>query len=473
MFNYRSKFILFPLIAFSCIPTFYFINQLVFSNPSSGDWYLAFQLIEIAKARSQSLQLFPYIQFVDQQGLPLFGNFAYSNGMQILTPDILLFRFFTIQNCIILHLLFVYSLGIIFAIKLGYFFKLNKVQILIFASVWLNASPISARLSEGHVQLIGYILIPGFFYFLFKLIEVPCSQNAIQLAIFLSFNALLGGSHIYFQMMLILFIYLLFRKLYLLNFIQIFIYSLFSASIQILPPIFFPFFIAGNRSVYEGYGYHFIEKFFSMDRLSNNFEIVRELISVPFHIFVALFFNTKTAEMGGWEWTLYFGVLPSTMIILYFWKIRNALLVKFQSHLPLISVGILALSIVYRAIFLLISYFIPVTAVDRIPYRMIIYPLCFIWLKTVKNTKFFNYFTKSYKNYYTLSAILFLVLITDLAYSNYVWFTRHIGVSEIIKTFNLVTLNNYNYKNFLIFFLLLTLSCWVINLFYIFKKIQL
>lgn len=451
-------FSIFILIC-SLIPQYIFLYRLISNNVSSGDWYLARQLISIAKIRIETLSLIANADFMDPiSSQTLFGNKSFSNGLQILSPDTLLYGFMSDSNAVLLHFLFVNAIAIFFIIKIGKLLKFNNLQVIVFGTVWLNCGSLVGRLSEGHIQLLGYNLIPGFFYYIFIIYRKPFWLYYINLGFFLGLIALLGSTHVYFQMCLILLLIGITTRQNIIKLFSTLIISICSAAPQILPTLIFPSFNSSDRSVYEGYGYHFIEKFFSIPDYSNSYEIFREAVGVPFHLLVSLTSYKQAIRMNGWEWTLYIGVLPLLLSILIIFNFRHQVMHLVRKHYYVLLVFILSVSIFYRVIFLVVSYFINTVAVDRIPYRMMIYVFFLAWLFVCYKLKEYSFILA---NQITIFLIFLLISYLQLVSAAYGWFNRYeIGNKEHFKI--IISEDNVdNYDLFVKLSILISLSAWL------------
>jgi hypothetical protein len=420
------------LLLCSLIPQSIFLYHLVSSNVSSGDWYLARQLINIAKIRVETFSLITSADFLDPISLQtLFGNRSYSNGMQILSPDILLYGFLSDSNIFLLHFLFVNTIAIFFIFKIGKLFNFNNLQLIFFGTVWLNCGSLTGRLSEGHIQLLGYNLIPGFFYYVFIIYKNSTWRNYISLGFFLGFIALLGSTHVFFQMCLILLLIGITYRQNLIKLSSTLFIAICSGAPQILPALIFPSFTSNARSVYEGYGYHFIEKFFLIPNYSNTYEIFREFAGIPFHLLVSLTDYRQAIQMNGWEWTLYIGAVNLFLCMLIIMRFRHEIIHLIKGHFYIFIIFILSISIFYRAIFLIFSYFVNIIVVDRVPYRMMIYVFFLTWLFVCYKVKEYTF---RYINRITIIFTFFLISYLQLVFAAYAWFKRYkIGNKEYFK----------------------------------------
>jgi hypothetical protein len=461
---FREKIVVVVLLYISIIPQIIQVNRIVIKNVLSGDWYLARQLMSISKARISDFDLITDVSFVDPTNLyPLLGNLGYSNGLQILTPNIVFFKFMPENFVSIFHFLFVTSIAIYYILKLVKILQFDNTQTIFFAIVWLNCGPLVARISEGHIQLLGYYLIPGFFYHIHLIRSTGSLYSYLNLGFFLGFIELLGSTHVYLQMCLIgLFISIFNPKKILMSILTLLI-SILASAIQILPIIFFNIYTGSERSVYEGYGYHFIEKYFDLPVQSNEFEWLREVIAIPFHLFIALVDYETAIALEGWEWTLYIGLIPTLFCFLAVWKFRHDVIKFVSKNLYLIPLFLISLSLIYRLIFLALSNIMQIVAVDRVPYRMMIYVLFLVWLFTCHK------FPSLLKGLYRKKYLVFFLIITayiNLLVSTNSWFIRHRVENLNTVKFIQDAPQNMNYLNFVFSCFLITLFTWGTWVFY-------
>lgn len=468
-FNLDLKSILVTATLFvSVIPQIIHINWIVTNNILSGDWYLARQLLSVAKNRISEFDLIPFASFIDPiNSKSIFGNLSYSNGLQILTPDILFYKFMPDNFVFVFHFLFVILVAIIYIAKLAETYKFDLSQTVLFGIVWLNCGPLVARLSEGHIQSMGYYLIPGFFYHIFLIRTNSSLHNYAKLGFFLGFVLLLGSTHVYFQMCLIgLFLTILNLKKILMSIITLLI-SIVSSAVQALPIFVFPNFVAFNRSVYEGYGYHFIEKYLSLTIQSNEFEFLREIIGVPLHLLAALADLNSAIKLSGWEWTLYIGLLPTFFCLLSIWNFRTNVGRLILKNLYLIPVFLLSLSLIYRLLFISLSELINFVAVDRVPYRMMLYILFPIWFFTC--SKIPDLLKAFYDKNYLKGIIIFFSYL-NLLKSTDDWFSRH-NQAHLKKIDYVISSQKVEgYESFIYMCLVVTLLSWTLFIFITLKN---
>jgi hypothetical protein len=377
-------------------------SALVFSIPKgftfySNDWYLGYQLVQLSKHFSENLWISPYTSFYNPAtpGEPLFGQQVFSTGMLIWTPDILIFQFFNINDSIKIHYLFallicIWSFNSI-RVKLGLSF-LTASSLTI---TWVISGPIAARMSEGHIQLLGYLMVPFFLSLVDDLIKLDAGKSRVpkkfQIAFTLLYITLLGSAHVFIQFSLVLMavgaLYKNARRTVLSGLAFGWAYSAF----QYLPGILSPVFERQRRSVYQGYGWRFWENFYN----GNDYyvwswpEIMNVIVKLPaevaHHYFVALTNVEYAISSGGWEWTLAIGLIPTLLIASVNLRYIRETIDYLTCRKYLVVVFILSIAIFYRILYLLVSEIFPFPAVDRVPYRMGVYLFASVLLVSFKN----------------------------------------------------------------------------------------
>ena len=117
----------------------------------------------------------------------LFGENIFSIGMLIFSPDMFLFPFFSVKNAIFFHLIIVSCFAGLLNYNAARKFDLHKGVSFFFAVFFIFSTPIMARISEGHIQLLGYMFIPTFFGLILDL-EKKADQATFYKLIFFYYN---------------------------------------------------------------------------------------------------------------------------------------------------------------------------------------------------------------------------------------------------------------------------------------------
>jgi hypothetical protein len=192
---------------------------------------------------------------------------------------------------------------------------------------------------------------------------------------------------------------------------------------------------AGNsdRSVYAGYGY----KFYNLTSWHNKesdysfaslLEIIRTIslhfVEVVTHIWIAMTDSESAIKFSGWEWTVDVGIILVCVISSYSFLLISRKIKLEKRDLWVLIPLFLSISLIYRFTFLALKYFFDFPVIDRVPYRMMIYPLVWIILKSV------SYFDYSIFRIWTKNLSLRILLFSMLCFNSLYEF-------EVLRSWNL------------------------------------
>ena len=349
------------------------------------DWYLAYQLVDLTRTSLIRKEILTYVGLYDPSTgtHELFGHHTYSIGMLIFSPDSILFPLFSIDQAIIFHVL-VTVLFVCYLLNV----QLKKYSLSSFSRYFLVMNvifsvPIMARLSEGHLQLLGYFLIPSFILLVNDINTGKDSKFwVIKVTLLLTYIISLGSTHVFFQMSLLLCIAGLFHLHVFFKFLIPPVFALLLTGFQSIPSLFVPYFDF-KREVGPGYGYQFNENilgkdpYYRFDSVSNLLNtMLQHSIEIMNHLFLAIFENDFAILKNGWEWSLYIppiNILLLTMLIVYKRTIVQHII---KNNLYLFVSFVMSISLFYHFLWALV----PFQAIDRVPYRMMLYPFFAILL---------------------------------------------------------------------------------------------
>jgi hypothetical protein len=320
----------------------------------------------------------------------------------------------------------------------------------ILSITWFLSGPLVARMGIGHTPLFGYFLIPLFFYLLFKLNSPLINWiNILNMGVFLFLISLLGSTIVFTQMCLIIVINAFIKIKYFYYYIISILVGLVLSSYIILPSLFHSKYInAPNRTVFEGYGWTFPNSLTLKNAISNftpTFEniidilklLLCHLVNIFQQLLIAASSPTAVLKDGGWEWTLYSGIVYVPILVLtalfarrinfslFYTKSDNSLVIKIC-----LIISVLSLSLVYRFIFKLLNLVINFPAIDRIPYRMMIYVLFISYLYLFKNLDLVMRKISNLKFNFMLKVLLLILQIYSLSVNGNYW-----ALSNIFNTF--------------------------------------
>jgi len=155
--------------------------------------------------------------------------------------------------------------------------------------------------------------------------------------------------------------------------------------------------------VFEGYGWNYPNSSALKNSIINyafTIESISNIARLLFHHFIRVFeqlvlavsSSTAVLKDGGWEWTLYSGVvyLPIFFLLLLFKRnLRTPIFSDSRENYLIKSLClllfILSVSLFYRYIYKVLNLVVEFPAIDRIPYRMMIYVLFLSYLYLFKN----------------------------------------------------------------------------------------
>lgn len=348
-------------------------------NFMSHDWYLAYQLIDFTRSTLLQTEILPYIGLYNPTTgtHELFGHHTYSIGMLIFSPDSIFFPLFSTHLAILFHIFVTaaFACYLLIVQMTKYSLSLLSKSFLLLNVIF--AIPIMARISEGHLQLLGYFLVPSFILLMNNFSSQENSKVwVLKVTFLLTYIISLGSTHVFFQMSLLLCCFGLFHTRVFFRFLIPPVFALLLTGFQSIPSLFTPFF-ERRREVGPGYGYQFDENilgkdsYYSLDSFSDLLiTSFRHFIEILNHLFFAIFENEFAIQKSGWEWTLY---SPPTNIILLVLLIiykKHVVRLFVKDHLYLVISALMSISLIYHFIW----EQIPFQAVDRVPYRMMLYP---------------------------------------------------------------------------------------------------
>ena len=371
------------------------------------DWYIFNTEAEIYRSAlsNNSLPGFLTYKMPNATALSNIGEYYPAFPYGIRTPDVFMLPFVSNLSFIYIHLFWVVCLGLYGIYKLGKKIQIGYFAYLILSISWFLSGPLVARMGIGHTPLFGYFLVPLFFYLLLNLNSQKIDwKNSINMGLFLFLIGLLGSAIVLAQMCLII-VFIMFMNLKkFLNYITAMCIGLVLSSYVILPAILHSNYIgAPNRTVFEGYGWNYPNSSALKNSIINyafTIESISNIARLLFHHFIRVFeqlvlavsSSTAVLKDGGWEWTLYSGVvyLPIFFLLLLFKRnLRTPIFSDSRENYLIKSLClllfILSVSLFYRYIYKVLNLVVEFPAIDRIPYRMMIYVLFLSYLYLFKN----------------------------------------------------------------------------------------
>lgn len=447
---------------------------------AKNDWYLAYQLVDLSRTTLRGLSVLPYVGFYNPMTgtHDLFGFQTYSMGMLIFSPDSLFFPLFSTRQAITFHII----VTLLFACTLLYL-QLEKFKLSYFSKLFLLlnfvfAVPVIARLSEGHLQLLGYFLIPSF---ILLIMSFDSSLLwVLKVTILLTYVLSLGSTHVFFQMTILLFFVGVFHIKTLIRFVLPSLFALMLTAFQTLPSLFAPYFVS-ERQIGHGYGYLFnkdileIDSVYKFDSVGNIFStIILHFIEIINHLSKAVLRNDFAIQKGGWEWTLYIPLTNLLLLILVLFVRRNVSAGTKKEFGYLVISGVLSVSMIYHFVWLLI----PFQAIDRVPFRMMLYPFFAILIYLAFHLDEVMTKVKSAR----LRNFLKISIIVSCAYSlmraSFDWFDRlnilsatppMLNSSKLPRFEVIATGSNPAYEKFLHLGFLVSFLSWIALMYFVFR----
>jgi hypothetical protein len=447
---------------------------------TKNDWYLAYQLVDLSRATLKGLKVLPYAGFYNPASgtHDLFGDQTYSMGMLIFSPDSIFFPLFSTRQAITFHVL----VTLLFVCGLLHFqlrnFKLSQFSMLFLLLNIAFAVPVIARLSEGHLQLLGYFLIPSFIL-LVKSFDRSLGWF-LKITLFLTYVLSLGSTHVFFQMSILLFFVGIFHIKALIRLLLAPLFALMLTAFQTLPSLFAPHFVM-ERQIGHGYGYLFnknireIDSVYKFDSVGDIFStIIVHFIEIINHLVSAVLRNDFAIQKEGWEWTLYFPLTNILLLILVLFVRRNVSTGIKKEFGYLIISGVLSVSMIYHFIWLLI----PFQAIDRVPFRMMLYPFfaILIYLAFHLDEVMTKFKSEKLRNFLKISILA--ICAYSLMRASFDWFDRLSIFSAPPPTTNssmlprfevITTASNPTYEMFLSLGFLVTFLSWLALMYFVFR----
>jgi hypothetical protein len=399
----RFAFPLLPIYLFYS----YFFSGIYQSDLNKFDWYIFNTETQVYRDAFSNLTVPGFLQYEmpNATALANIGEYYPAFPYGIRTPDVFLLPFIGNLSFMYIHIAWVAALGLYGIYKISKEIGASYFTYVLLSITWFLSGPLIARMGIGHTPLFGYFLIPLFFYLLLKLNSSRFSwTNILHMGLFLFLIGLLGSAIVFSQMCLILAINAILRIKYFYNYLGSIVVGLVLSSYLILPTLFNSKYInAPDRTVFEGYGWIFSNRLIlkefilnfspTLENIANLLKLLTQhLIQIFQHLLLAINSQNAALKDAGWEWTLYSGIayVLALTLILVFRRDLNFSLFNIKSHNSLMFklcfvLAILSVSLVYRFIFKLSNLVFNFPAIDRIPYRMMIYVLFVSYLFLFKN----------------------------------------------------------------------------------------
>jgi len=421
---------------FTIIFYVFFFNGFNLDELIFFDWYLYQTDVHIIKLFLENPQIPGYIEFSNKNGtlVDIIGNFLPSYPYTLRSPDIFLLKFLNEHHFILIHTLIIAFISLLFLRKISKYFELQNFGFVFLAITWMMSGSILANIGVGHTQTIGNLLIPGFIYYCFKVKNSNSEpQEVIKLSLLMFVVLLLGGTQTFYHMIVICILFALFYYRVKIKFFIAVTLSCLLGAFAIVPIVLYsPYRLLPNnnsiREVFDGYGYKFLGNDVKSIIIEFNFNLnevikiifasIYHVIEIIAHVLHSAFSPWNLQYDLGWERTFFLGwgvILILLTHCLIFRKSINLPYFSKQDFIIFTILFVFSLSLIMRILFSFMQQFIPISAIDRIPSRYILYP-AFILLICVAKI-----LDKVHHRYLTFSYLIFFIQIFTLVANSYNW----------------------------------------------------
>lgn len=376
------------------------------------DWAdITFPRLEVLQQAIQSSELPLYI--TDEKGLKEVTNLFLSIPDQILSPDVLLLRFMTIEQFIVLHVIFFYAIGFLGLIMFKKKYRISFISFFLLFLLFNFNGHIVSHLSVGHLTWASYFLLSFFFYLIFGLFDKQSAgwnwiakMAFLMLLIFIS-----GGYHQFVWAIIFLSILVLVFKN---NKKTIFLSILFSIFVNVFR-IFPAALLSGKLDI------EFMAGFPSMEKIIEGTYKMTSLGNT-------LYFDNTKVDVLGWELYFYLGLLGFVFILYFgvtFFR-DNKDLEIIKLIIPSMVLLLLATGNFYKVFF---DSKIPLLSGERISSRFLIMPILVLLFSSTFQTQ--KLFSTKHNTYLKSGIALGIVLIAnDLMQNMAEW-----NIDKIIEYF--------------------------------------
>lgn len=433
----------FLFFIFGVLFWYFFLN---FGDPSfkTFDWKHSYQVHDVIKQSVKELKIpyhvsmfdVPNIIPKDSKSIYESQNASYdirylTSGTPHVSPHLIFLSFFDVPIMMFLNLLVFFSIGL-----WGILLWIKKLKLSISASfflfiIWSFNGFIVSRMGVGHLgSSSGYLVIPMFFWLLYRFIEKDKLRwqdhviNTILFSFFISFLKLNGNGINVYQMIIVTSVFFLFYpKLWIWYFASMLLSFLIMA-FYIIPTFIFSSYIRVESRIMEGgYGRGLID----ITNIEFGIEkIIYHFFNIINHIWNSLTISYNASFADSWEWNLYVSYFGLLLLIIFSFNFCK----KNYKNFTFKNIGIFyacclliifSISTVMRELHFFLTEYINLPIPDRRPNRIIVYPLSFIFLISAISFDYtFNIFHSKIRTY--VKYLSLIVLLYFLMTHSYNWF---------------------------------------------------
>jgi hypothetical protein len=276
-----------------------------------------------------------------------------------LSPQILLLYFLDPATYVVVNVWIFYTIGFIALLLIRRRYRLSPASFLLLYLLFNFNGDVTAHLAVGHMDWVGYFLLPFFVLLVLKMLEGEKTGWVWVFIVALTMLAVnfQGSVHIFLYCMAFLLFLAVFQPRYWAPVLKAIIASSLISMIKLLPL---------SIQYYGSGGVPFIYGFLSVEHLVESFIVLH-----PPYIL-----DTPSSQLGGWEVDYYLGLLGFAFVA-YFGVIRSWVNQKTYRALyfPMLAMTLFSLGDMYRPIF---NSPIPFMDSQRAPSRFILIPVVFL-----------------------------------------------------------------------------------------------
>jgi len=433
----------------------------------SFDWYVIHQWLDVIKLALVTHQI-PYEVTLWSEVGPfsdLFGNKYFAMPFLILSPQILLLRWMSIQAFITIQIVLAMTAGLYALVLWKKHLALSDFSASVLILIWSLNGALVARMGVGHVQLTGYFLVPAFLYclklFLDALAE-PKSQwhsarSALIMSCFLLVVLLQGSVHTVYQMSLILGLFsLVFLRSFKYVMLTFGVFSLLAAYFIIPNLIYGTYSVAAegaeSRIIFGGYGTGFDATLRAITGIAlpdvslSALSFRNVLVLVPIalfetvsHLVLALVYPFSARFDGSWEYSVYVGPVGFSLMLAGWYGFfkgdqadgRRFLGEHWRHMLLTVIIFGLSLSVTSGLLWLALQEVFGLNAIDRLPTRLFLYPLLVSLLcmsvgldRLIDRVVFLNQLW--------IKGVILIGLTLTLLLNSFTWFFHKVSIISLV-----------------------------------------
>jgi len=426
------------------------------SDFKSFDWYLIHQWLDVV-VKSLNDHVFPYeVQLWDPSGPQhdLFGSKYFAMPFLNVSPQVLLLGFVSIETFITIQILIAMTVSFWSILKWQKTVGLSLFATCLVILLWILNGALVARMGVGHIQLTGYFFIPLYLLVVknfFERMEPGVSIHekvkwTLILALVLFVVLIQGSVHTVFQMALIFGIIPLVKPRSFPYVVAGCIAFLLMAGYFILPNISHgtvEMTTGGHemRVVFGGYGVGFSDELEMLTGIQlppaslQDFSLKNSVSFIPTlfveliaHVTLSLVYPFTASLDSSWEYSIYVGPIGFVLIVFglkWYWKLvwenkQSVSMVFSPERILGLGVLLLSLSVVSSLLWSAMQSVVPLNAIDRLPTRIILYPLFGVFIYAALGLDRF-FLNRTSRNIYPIKVLTVGMLAISLLFHSSGW----------------------------------------------------